>query len=154
MVQVSETTNPLQPNPTPRKNAFCKYPMHPTINAKSSPPVHLVVLRPIPAPNTAKQPVLLANMEVPRIAASPHLLAGEQSADDETDSSKDGEHRVMPRKAVEREEEARNAPRGGLGGDKRRVVRDLVDGLEDGGAAGPDGLTGDGGVPEAAVLQS
>jgi hypothetical protein len=126
----------------------------PTINAESFSPSYLVVLRSIPAPNTAEQPVLLANMEVARVAASPHLLTGEQSADNEANRSKDGEHGVMPREAVECEEEARNAPRGGLGRDKRRVVRDLVDGLEDGGAAGPDGLAGDGGVPEAAVLQS
>lgn len=31
-------------------------------------------------------------------------------------------------------------------------MRDFVDGLEDGGAARPDGLAGDGSIPEAAVL--
>ena len=76
------------------------------MNAESSPLSHLVVLRSVPAPNAAEQPVLLANMEVPRVAASPHLLAGEQSADNEADSSKNGEHRVVPREAVECEEEA------------------------------------------------
>ena len=107
---------------------------------------------PIPAPNPPEQPILLADMEITPVAASPHLLPSKQSAEDETDSTQNGEHGVMPREAVERKKKTRDAARGGLGRDQRRAVRDLVGGLEDGGAAGPDGLAGDGGVPEAAVL--
>lgn len=57
-----------------------------------------------------------------------------------------------PCKMVQAVEKARYTTGGGFSLDLRRVLCDLVDGLEDASAAWANGLTTDSGIPVAAVL--
>jgi len=85
-------------------------------------------------PNPAQQAVLLADLEITPAALPPEFLARDQGAQDGRNDGQDSEDGVVPREAVEGQEEGGDAARGGFVGDLGRVGSDFVDGFEDRGA--------------------
>lgn len=137
-----------------QKKAQCIPGAYSTVLWSQTSSLNSIVLGPsIPAPDSAEKSVLLAELEVTRVASPPELLPCEQGRKDQANGAEDSENRVRPCKSVQAVEGAGDATRGGLGRDLGRVLRDFVDGLEDRGATGADGFAADGSVPVAAVLE-